>query len=195
MKNPVPNGRYKKAVLALACVVAVLVASGGVIQATSSTGFCVSCHEMKRYEVELKQSPHAVDKDKKPIECVQCHLPADMGPTYLALKGYLGTKDILVHVFGDPDDMNRRELQMAARRFVPDDSCLACHQDLTKNAKGEPLSAEGKNSHDAYLAKNGNTKRNCAGCHQNMAHLPNFDRWYTVNAKFAAKLPPEEEKL
>jgi cytochrome c-type protein NapC len=74
-----------------------------------------------------------------------------------------------------------------------DDNCLVCHQDLYKNVKSEPISEIGKLCHDAYLGKNGETGSRCAGCHQNLAHLPEFDRRYLVNAKFATKFSLEKE--
>jgi len=180
--------------IAAACLVIVLTAVGGyTMEKTSSTEFCLSCHEMDRYSFELKRSAHAVDKDKHPIECRQCHLPLSVGPGYAAAKSYMGLKDLAVHYFGDTRDMDRLKLQMAARRFVRDENCLACHKDLSLNVKGQPVSPEGKKAHDAWLEKDGVGRRTCVGCHANMAHLPAFDRHYEVNAKFAAKLPLEGE--
>lgn len=181
------------AILVIALVLAGVTAFA--FQSTSTTEFCSSCHEMKRHRTELELSPHAVDADKKPITCVQCHLPNSIGPKYVAIKTYLGIKDLLVHNFGDPDDFYRAELQLTARMLVDDESCRACHQDLMKTTKEKPISIEGKLAHEAYLGKNGCSNRGCADCHQNMAHLPDFDRRYVVNAKFAAKLPREKEGM
>lgn len=177
------------------CAIIVVVGGAMAFQKTSTTQFCVSCHEMERHQVELRLSSHAVDEDKNPIECKQCHLPASFGPRFVALKAYLGVKDLLVHTLGDPDALYRRELQLSARRFVPDDSCLACHQDLKKNVKGEELSREGKLSHEAYQGTNGRADKGCADCHHNMAHLPVFDRRYACNAAFTAKLVAQEEGI
>jgi nitrate/TMAO reductase-like tetraheme cytochrome c subunit len=160
---------------------------------TSTTSSCLSCHEMQTQKDELEQSSHALDKDKHPIECAQCHLPAGVGPRYVAVKIYSGVSDLWAHYFGDPSRLDRRHLQVVARRFLMDDNCLACHQDLSHNVKGEPISEIGKLAHDAYLGKNGETGSGCAGCHQNLAHLPQFDRRYWVNAKFAAKFSLEKE--
>lgn len=177
------------------CMVAVIVATAMAFEKTSTTAFCTSCHEMERYQDELKLSSHAVDEDKKPIECSQCHFP-EPGPDYVALKVYLGLKDLAVHYFGDPDNLSRRELQVSARRFVPDSSCLACHKDLKKGADGKKeLSREGQLSHDAYLGVNGQTEKGCADCHHNMAHLPVFDRRYDHNAEFTARMIAHEEGL
>ncbi|NDV18455.1 cytochrome C [Pseudodesulfovibrio sp. JC047] len=194
MKKGLPGG-VRTIVLSVSCVLAIAVVSAVAFEQTSTTGFCVSCHEMKQHKAELQFSSHVVDKDKKPIECRQCHMPAKFGPRYVALKAYLGVKDVVVHTFGDPEDFYRRELQMSARRFVPDDSCRACHEDLKKNVKGEALSREGLLAHDAYLGINGQTGKGCADCHQNVAHLPVFDRRYEKNAEFAARLAAQEEGM
>lgn len=161
---------------------------------TSSMDFCMSCHEMQRYKTELKKSSHAVDKDKNPIECGQCHIPNSFGLKYLAVKTISGLRDVWVHNFGDPNNLNRRDLQATARRFVVDENCRECHRDLYKTTKDKKISEIGRLSHEAYLGVNGNTKNGCAGCHFNMAHLPEFDRRYHFNAKFAANLPSEKEK-
>jgi cytochrome c-type protein NapC len=148
---------------------------------------------MQTHKNELEKSSHALDKDKHPIECAQCHLPSRVGPRYVAVKIYSGISDIWAHTVADPSRLDRRHLQVVARRFLMDDNCLACHQDLTKNVKGEPISEIGKLAHDAYLGKNGETGSRCAGCHQNLAHLPEFDRRYWINDKFAAKFSLDKE--
>jgi nitrate/TMAO reductase-like tetraheme cytochrome c subunit len=160
---------------------------------TSSNSYCLSCHEMQRYQDELKLSSHAVDKDKKALECAQCHIPLTVGPRFVAVKSIQGLTDLVVHNFGHPENLNRRDLQAQAQRFMSDDNCLACHQDLYKDTQDKPISEIGRLCHDAYLGKNGTTRHGCVGCHANLAHLPEFDRRYEVNAKFAAKLAQEKE--
>ncbi len=161
---------------------------------TSSTEYCISCHEMASYKEELKFSSHAMDKDKTPVECKDCHIPNQYGPKYIAIKTVLGMKDLFVHTFGDTENLDRREMQGFARRFIPDENCRACHEDLTKDTDDKELSQIGQLCHEACLGTNGETRRRCAGCHFNMAHLPKFDRRYDFNAEFAAKLPLIEEK-
>jgi nitrate/TMAO reductase-like tetraheme cytochrome c subunit len=185
----------KKSFLAVTFgLLTVLVAAAGyTMQRTSQTEFCLSCHEMERQQFELKRSGHAMDKDKNPISCAQCHIPLTPGPRYLAVKSYSGIKDVAVHLFGDPGELDRRALQHVARRFVQDENCLACHQDLGKTVKNQPIGPEGKKAHEGWLEKDGIGRRTCASCHHNMAHLPVFDRRYAVNAAFAEKLPLQEE--
>jgi nitrate/TMAO reductase-like tetraheme cytochrome c subunit len=181
--------------LALALIVVCVAAAYG-FQATASTEFCLSCHEMTPNQKEQKFSSHAKDKDGKIINCAQCHIPQGMGPRFVAVKIYSGVKDLAVHWWQKPEILERLAQQPTARRFIDDANCLACHADLYKDAKGEKtISNIGKLAHDAYLGKNGNTRSNCAGCHINLAHLPEFDQRFEVNAPFKARLLQEEEKL
>ncbi|MDR0826654.1 MAG: NapC/NirT family cytochrome c [Desulfovibrio sp.] len=161
--------------------------------ATSSFSFCASfCHEMAPQAEELRFSAHALDKDKKAVGCADCHLPSGF-PQYPVVKIYSGSKDLFIHLFRGDAPLNRAELQSSARRFISDVNCRSCHADLYKNAKGDKdLSDLGKISHDAYLGKNGQTRSNCAGCHINIAHLPEFDRRLSVNEKFAARIQNKE---
>lgn len=163
------------------------------MERTSRTEYCVSCHELKSHKTELEKSSHAKDKDKKPIECRQCHIPNGFGLRYLSVK-MMGIKDLWSHKFGDPENLDRRRLQVVARRYIVDDNCRTCHQDLFKTTKEEKISEIGRLAHEAYLGKNGNTRNGCAGCHPNMAHLPAFDRRYPFNAAFAQNLPLVQEQ-
>jgi nitrate/TMAO reductase-like tetraheme cytochrome c subunit len=162
--------------------------------ATSSTSFCASvCHEMAVYRTELGSSAHALDKEGNETGCARCHIPAGVGPRYMAVKIYSGVKDVFVHLVRSPVSLDRAELQTAARRFVDDDNCRGCHADLYKDARGEKeISEIGGISHDAYLGKNGQAKSNCAGCHVNIAHLPEFDRRLEVNRAFADRIRNKE---
>ena len=93
---------------------------------------------------------------------------------------------------------DRRKIQTNARNSIQAEKCQACHKDLYKNEKGEPISEIGRLCHDAFFGKNGETRQTCAGCHINVAHLPEFDRYLPVNAEFAQKLmenqPAEADK-
>jgi trimethylamine-N-oxide reductase cytochrome c-type subunit TorC len=185
------TGKFLPAMAALALFVS---ATAYGLHATSSMEFCGAlCHEMGAQAEELRYSPHAKDVKGGLIACDQCHIPAGPGPRYLAVKIYSGLKDIYAHLTEAPEKLARGHLQPVARRFVLDGNCLACHADLYKDAKGEkPVSELGRLAHDAYLGKGGQAKSKCAGCHINMAHLPEFDRRLTVNQAFAARLAQGE---
>lgn len=82
-----------------ATVLVVLVLAGTAIgvHVTSSTSFCLSCHEMRVHQQELALSPHAQDARGNAIECVQCHIPSTNIVRMLSAKTWLGTKDLWVH--------------------------------------------------------------------------------------------------
>lgn len=179
----------KRAIWAGGIVAACLVALGVTVQATSTTEFCLSCHEMRAYQEEMRFSSHARDAGGKPIGCSQCHIPGGNVVRMLAGKAWMGTKDVWIHVAGGGADLDRAAMQPKARRFVDDANCLACHEDLGRNAKKDgPVSAEGRLAHDSYLGRNGQARSGCVGCHVNMAHLPPFDERIPRNQAFAQRL-------
>ena len=145
---------------------------------------CMRCHDVKMYQHELKNSSHAFDKDKKEISCEQCHV-FHFNPltSYYARDAYYDKK-----IF-EPGAFDRRRMQGNARLTDLSAKCQECHKDLTKNAKGdEPISQIGGLAHDAFLGKNGTTRKTCAGCHINVGHLPEFDKDLMLRADFAKKL-------
>lgn len=191
-----PKRRYKTLVIVLGVFVVWIVGMAvAMLTVTSSTRFCLTCHEMKPYQQELALSPHAKDADGNPIACADCHLPRGVGPRYFAVKTYSGVKDIYTHFVEAPQSLDRRDLQLVARRFIDDASCIRCHDDLYMDAKGKaPISALGRIAHDSYNGLDGKTYRNCAECHVNIAHLPVFDRRLDINKDFAKKLAAQEQK-
>ena len=193
-KSPKKRTELLIIVLFLGFIV-VVAATGFAMSVTSSTAFCMACHEMEPYLAELRLSSHAQDKDGLDTNCSQCHIPPGLGPSYFTVKINSGVRHVFEHFWTQPDRLNRVQSQKVARRFVDDANCLACHQDLALNAKGDgPVSEYGQLVHDAYLGKNGSTKSNCAGCHVNLAHLPGFDQRLLVNAEFTARLKQQEVK-
>ncbi len=153
---------------------------------------CMRCHDVKTYLYEMSHSSHAVDKNKKKITCDQCH---DFH--YNPLTSYYARDEYYDKKIFKPEDFDRRSMQKTAPGAIPAEKCMKCHEDLYKNVKGEKISLIGQLCHDAYQGKNGSTNRNCAGCHINIAHLPEFDRGLMVRAEFAKRLadnPMKAEK-
>lgn len=170
---------------ALGC--AVLVATG--VSWTSSTSFCLSCHEMRVYHAEMALSAHAKDADGNEIGCSRCHIPNANVGRMLAAKTWLGLRDVWAHNVARGEALDRAAMQPVARRFTDDANCRSCHEDLMKNASGTgPVSWEGKLAHANYLGENGQARSGCVGCHANLAHLPKFDERIPANQKFAAKI-------
>lgn len=170
-------------------VAALLVLVSGGIAWTSSTEFCLSCHEMRVHQAELALSAHAKDAEGQAIGCSQCHIPNTNVARMLGAKAWLGLKDVWVHNVEGGDNLNRAAMQPVARRFTDDNNCRRCHQDLMRNARNDgAVSLEGQLSHANYLGENGHARSGCVGCHINLAHLPAFDARIPSNARFAAKI-------
>jgi len=172
---------------AFAAVILGLTVSWGVLQATAGERAvveeCMRCHDVKMYNYEISHSSHAKDKDGKSITCDQCHQPHFNPVTsYYARDEYYDKK-----IF-QPGDFDRKSMQKNVQDSVPAKKCLVCHADLTKDTDGKKISELGQLCHDAYEGKNGTTRKNCAGCHGNIAHLPEFDRDLIKNGEFAEKL-------
>lgn len=161
----------------------------GGIKWSSGTTFCLSCHEMRVHQAELALSAHAKDADGKEIGCSQCHIPNANVVRMVSAKAWMGLKDVWVHNVDGGQNLDRRSMQLVARRFTDDHNCRICHEDLMLNAaKNAPISEIGKLSHANYLGQNGQARSGCVGCHINLAHLPAFDERIPVNQKFSARL-------
>ena len=144
---------------------------------------CMRCHDVKTYQYEISHSVHVKDKDGKSITCDQCH-----DPHFNPVTSYYARDEYYDKKIFQPDDFNRRQMQKNVQNSVPAKKCQLCHSDLSKDTKGEKISEIGQLCHDAFEGKNGTTRKNCAGCHVNIAHLPDFDRDLTKNAEFTKKL-------
>ena len=102
-------------IILAACVVL----AGAGVAYTSGTEFCLSCHEMRVYQDELKLSSHAKDAQGKDISCSQCHIPSGNLARMLGAKAWLGLKDLWVHNLDGGEDLDRAGMQPVARRQLP----------------------------------------------------------------------------
>ena len=110
---------------------------------------CVNCHIMRdQYESWTKSSHHAA------AGCVDCHLPHEFGPKYLAKasNGWHHSKGFTLQDFHEPimiKPPNARILQ---------ESCLKCHDDFVHEIVGGSTTGR-----DAV---------SCVHCHNNVGHGP-----------------------
>jgi len=183
---------YLLKLVAMAAALGCVLVSGGIASAADRPAVeeCMRCHDVKQYQYELKNSVHAFDKDKKEISCEQCHVFH-----FSPLTSYYARDEYYDKKIFDPGSFDRRKMQANARLTDLTAKCQECHKDLTKNVKGEAISQIGGLAHDAFLGKNGTTRKTCQGCHVNMGHLPEFDKDLMTNAEFAKRLaenPPAD---
>ncbi|MEG6502618.1 MULTISPECIES: cytochrome c3 family protein [unclassified Desulfovibrio] len=184
-----PYPRKRVWIIGSVILAACVALAGAGVAYTSGTSFCLSCHEMRVYQEEMRFSSHAADAQGQPIGCSQCHIPSGNVVRMLGAKAWLGVKDLWVHTTEGGADLDRAAMQPIARRFTDDANCRACHQNLTRNAKNDgPVSEMGRLAHENYEGKNGQARSGCVGCHRNLAHLPVFDERIPTNQKFAQKI-------
>lgn len=108
---------------------------------------CVNCHIMRpEYDAWQKSSHHAV------AVCVDCHLPAEFVPKYLAKaeNGYRHSKEFTAQTFHEPIEIQARG------REILQANCIRCHEALVAQMNaGEPGGA-------AHVP--------CVHCHASVGH-------------------------
>ena len=117
--------------LLLGLALAVATALGSSWSSTSS--FCMSCHEMRVVgEQGWMHSRHYENPSGVVAGCSDCHIPPALVPK-LWTKTRDGAKDIAVHFFGesDPAKMDWDALAASARAKIHDSACRRCHGNLT----------------------------------------------------------------
>ncbi len=137
--------------------------------ATSTTEFCMSCHEMRVVaEQGWMLSTHYQNENGVVAGCADCHLPPG-AIDYTIYKIRDGVKDWVVHNFGesDPYKMEWDRLREIARHHHKDSTCLRCHDNLIPSG----MSIKGLVAHREYLR--GETDKNCIQCHDDEIH-PKF---------------------
>ncbi len=138
----------------------------GALSITSQTGFCISCHEMRFVaEQGWKKSPHFDNEHGVVAQCADCHVPPGI-LSKVWTKTRDGTKDILVHLFGNTDihKMDWKELGKLARSKIHDSACRKCHDSLTR--KG-PLKAIIAHRENQRLSRR---RKKCLECHNQSFH-------------------------
>lgn len=131
---------------------------------TSRTEFCMTCHEMESAVSSWQMSVHAQNDLGITAECKDCHIPRGMVNMMFAKADKLS--ELYVHVVESPTKFQynrmRPELTRRARKKIPDENCLACH-DLTRQ---EPQNQTQQIAHSTAV---GTAK--CVSCHQ-VGHSP-----------------------
>jgi len=151
----------------IVCILLIAV-SQKIILYTSSDKYCMSCHIHPHAEQTWRLSTHYNNRSGAITHCVECHL-APKGKGYLYAKAKHGLKDLYGYWFRDSASINweAKKLIENAKKFVYEQSCLECHQNLFPVT----LSKEGCDAHLFYtLSQNPPA---CINCHAGVGH---YDR-------------------
>ncbi|MBN1293367.1 MAG: NapC/NirT family cytochrome c [Candidatus Latescibacteria bacterium] len=163
-----PNNKIsvKTIIFTIGFTVMVLSVSSHFYHYSSTTPFCVLCHEMKFVaEQGWKKSSHFENEDGVVAQCKDCHIPPGMVMKFWT-KTRDGVKDVTMHLFGesDPENMNWEDLSQSARKKIANTSCLTCHENLTP--KGSSIKTI--IAHRAYIRMKDEKK--CLDCHRREFH-------------------------
>lgn len=161
-----PRFRYKLLKIAtLTLLFLALFASIGFtgLEATSSSKFCASCHEMKPEYYTWKASTHAE------VDCVNCH--TQPGTENLAKD----KANILVQLFKKQTQTYTAPIRMPSE--IPDSACESCH-----NVAQREVTPSG----DLIIPHEKHKKEGieCIQCHSGAAHAKISDRKMTYQSDY-----------
>jgi len=133
------------------------------LEATSSSKFCSSCHEMKPEYYTWKASTHSE------VDCVNCHI--EPGVKNLAEAKAGGVKEL----YKKQTDTYSAPIQMP--KDIPNSACETCH-----NMKNREVTTSGDLiiPHDKHLAKD----IDCVKCHSGVAHGKIAERKVTFKSDY-----------
>lgn len=164
------KGKTKVWLIVLGLVLGLIVLKSGsaVVHYTSTDKYCQSCHIHPMADKSWLLSTHYNNSSGNIVHCAECHLPPE-GEGYLIAKAKHGAIDIYGYLFKDSAEINWEEKRLLenAKKFVYEQSCLKCHQNLFPVT----LSVNGGNAHLFYTTSK--DPLNCINCHINVGH---YDR-------------------
>jgi nitrate/TMAO reductase-like tetraheme cytochrome c subunit len=161
-----PRFRYKLIKIAtLTLLFLVILFFGGFfgLEATSSSKFCSSCHEMKPQYYTWKASSHSE------VDCINCHIEPG-AKNYAKAKG-----NGLVELYKKQTDTYMAPIKMP--NLIPDEACESCH-----NMKYRAVTPSG----DIIIPHNKHKTEGikCVQCHSGTAHGKVSDRKVTYKSDF-----------
>ncbi len=143
------------------------------VQRTSTTEFCISCHEMKStvYEEYTKTIHYKNDAGVR-ASCSDCHVPHSWSE--IIPRKIMAARDVYHHLLGTidtPEKFEAHRLEMAKRvwaRMQENRSleCRNCHQFDAMDFEKQRLRAQKQHQ---IAIKEGKT---CIDCHKGIAHKP-----------------------
>ncbi len=132
----------------------------------SRSEFCSStCHEMNTASKAWELSVHGANRLGIRVECVDCHLPPKENFfTHVATKAFVGTTDVLIHLFGEDYDLEKS--RQKAIEHMSNETCLHCHDDLL----ARPTNSAARKPHMEVLNRPDAEENRCVNCHEDAGH-------------------------
>jgi nitrate/TMAO reductase-like tetraheme cytochrome c subunit len=138
---------------------------------TSTSAFCLSCHEMKSMQEELSRTVHFRNRSGVRVGCGDCHVPPNQ-PDKLIAK-FRALDDLYAHFMGTidtPEKFEARRLEMAEKVWTAmkadgSAACRTCHS--FEAMAFEAQSRRPQRKHQQAI-ESGET---CIDCHKGVAHV------------------------
>lgn len=160
--------------LGLLISIALVVMLGIALSATSKSGFCQLCHEMKSDYKSWKTSTHSN------FECVSCHI--EPGAVNFLRHKLSASEEVTKHFTRDYKTPINGKSELSVK--MPSETCLRCHSEPGKERTSSVL-FDHKPHKDAGFT--------CAYCHNRIAHAATTGYEKRVNMKFCLNCHKEKK--
>lgn len=135
----------------------------------STNDSCMACHVHPHVEESWMLSTHVNNGSGVMVNCVDCHLPpTDNTWAHYSAKVALGTRDLWGYITKDSADFDwdrKSELEYAVN-YIPNESCVKCHQDLFPQG----ITDDGVIAHLYYDENSKDVDLQCISCHLDVGH-------------------------
>ncbi len=140
----------------------------------STNESCMMCHAHPHAEESWRLSVHVNNSSGVMVNCVDCHLPpTDNTWAHYSAKVALGARDVWGFLTKDVENIDwdkKSELEHAVK-YIPNESCVKCHQDLFPQG----ITDEGIIAHLHYDDNAEELGLQCISCHLDAGHYnPNY---------------------
>lgn len=148
-----------------------------VVEATSTTRFCLSCHEMQIMQDELSRTEHFRNRSGVRVECGDCHVPKERVEKLITKVKALD--DVYFHLMGSLDtpekfEARREDMAHTVWAEMKADRSQACRNCHTFESMDFSKQADRPTRKHNEAMTNGQT---CIECHRGVAHaLPRGSR-------------------
>ena len=161
----------------------------------STNESCMMCHVHPHAEESWKLSVHVNNGSGVMVNCVDCHLPpTDNTWAHYSAKAALGMRDVWGYLTKDVESIDwdkKSELEHAVK-YIPNESCVKCHQDLFPQG----ITDDGIIAHLHYDDNAKALDLQCISCHLDAGHYnPNYSHGQMVGVPGLASAVTSDTSL